>query len=88
MRSAMLSAEVFFRRGEACIMYSRHLGRAQVFTLLPIGINPLTFHQNNKPTAAKGKPILNRQNHLLPGWPRRASTRRSAGIERLSKHSL
>lgn len=56
MRSAMLSAEVFFRRGEACIMYSRHLGRAQVFTLLPIGINPLTFHQNNKPTGAHLEP--------------------------------
>ncbi|TWW75835.1 hypothetical protein D4764_13G0004970 [Takifugu flavidus] len=49
---------------------------AEVFTLLPIGINPLTFHQNNKPTAAKGEPILNRPNHLLPGCLRRASTRR------------
>lgn len=43
-------------------MHSRHLGHAQVFTLLPIGINRLTFHQNNKPTATMEEPILNPHN--------------------------
>lgn len=50
-------------------MHSRHCGCTRLSTLLPIGINPLPFHQNNKPTAPKEEFILDPKTQLLLQLP-------------------
>lgn len=43
-------------------MHSRHSGRTRLSPMLPIGINPLPFRQNNKPTATKEELISEPEN--------------------------
>lgn len=71
-------------------MHSRHLGRTRLSPLLPIGINPLPFRRNNKPTATKEELISELKTQLpllsLPGACGEGAQLYPTDLELVSEH--